>query len=146
MELSEEGIALIKQFEGLRHEAYQCPAGIWTIGYGHTADVRPGDIITAEQADAFLLQDVAESEIAVNRQVTTVLTQNQFDALVSFVFNLGSNNFRASTLLKKLNTGDNIGAAAELMRWVYAGGKPSPGLIRRREAEKLLFTGYHLDK
>jgi lysozyme len=133
------GLTLIKQFEGLRLQAYKCPADRWTIGYGHTADVSANDAITEEDALFFLRQDVAESERAVNQYVHVPLTQNQFDALVSFVFNLGIGSFRNSTLLKKLNAGDDDGAAQEFGRWIHAGGKTSPGLVRRREAERALF-------
>nr|WP_241389545.1 lysozyme [Serratia proteamaculans]ANV21598.1 Mur1 [Serratia proteamaculans]ULG13358.1 Mur1 [Serratia proteamaculans]ULG13571.1 Mur1 [Serratia proteamaculans]ULG13683.1 Mur1 [Serratia proteamaculans]ULG15134.1 Mur1 [Serratia proteamaculans] len=133
------GLKLIKHFEGLRLRAYQCSANVWTIGYGHTAGVGPDDVITEEQAISFLRQDVAESERAVNQYVHVPLTQNQFDALVSFVFNLGVGNFRTSTLLKKLNAGDYDGAAQEFGRWIHAGGKALPGLVRRREAESALF-------
>lgn len=139
MKTGEKGLELIKHFEGLRLGAYQCSADVWTIGYGHTAGVKPGDAITTEQADAFLRQDVADSERAVSRFVSVPLTQNQFDALVSFTFNLGSGSLRNSTLLKKLNAGDYSGAAEQLLRWVNAGGKKLPGLVRRREAEKTLF-------
>lgn len=133
------GLTLIKQFEGLRLQAYKCPADRWTIGYGHTADVSANDVITEAQAISLLCQDVAESERAVNQYVHVPLTKNQFDALVSFVFNLGVGNFRTSTLLKKLNAGDDNGAAQEFGRWIHAGGKALPGLVRRREAERALF-------
>lgn len=139
IKVSGRGLKLIKQSEGIFLQAYRCPANVLTIGYGHTAGVQPGDVITAEQADTFLQEDVAESVRAVNRLVTVPLTQNQFDALVSFVFNLGIGNFRTSTLLKKLNAGDYSGAAEEFPRWVRAGGKQLPGLIKRRDAEKTLF-------
>ncbi|WP_337013859.1 lysozyme [Pantoea sp. AS142] len=139
MKISASGLNLIKQFEGLRLQAYQCSARVWTIGYGHTAGVEPGDIITAEQADALLLEDVLEAERSVSRYISAPLTQHQFDALVSFTFNVGSGNLRTSTLLKKLNTGDYSGAAGEFLRWVNASGKKLPGLVRRREAEKTLF-------
>ncbi|WP_191939625.1 lysozyme (plasmid) [Pantoea agglomerans] len=139
MKVSSRGLELIKQSEGIFLQAYRCPANVLTIGYGHTAGVQPGDVITAKQADTFLQEDVAESVRAVNRLVTVPLTQNQFDALVSFVFNLGIGNFRTSTLLKKLNAGDYTGAADEFSRWVRAGGKQLPGLIKRRDAEKSLF-------
>lgn len=139
MKTGEKGLTLIKHFEGLRLWAYQCSANVWTIGYGHTADVRPGDVITPEQADAFLRQDVADAERAVSRFVRVPLTQCQFDALVSFVFNLGVENFRTSTLLKKLNAGDHDSAAQEFGRWIHAGGKTMPGLVRRREAERAMF-------
>ncbi len=133
------GFNLIKEFEGLRLQAYKCPADRWTIGYGHTADVSANDVITEEEALSFLRQDVAESERAVNQYVHVPLTQNQFDALISFVFNLGVGNFRNSTLLKKINAGDNDGAAQEFGRWIHAGGKVLPGLVRRRGAERALF-------
>ncbi|MBD8109108.1 lysozyme [Erwinia persicina] len=139
MKTGEKGLELIKHFEGLQRKAYLCPAGVWTIGYGHTGGVQSGDEISTEQADLFLLQDIAASEYAVNRYVTVPLTQHQFDALVSFTFNLGSGNLHTSTLLKKLNAGDYSGAAEEFQRWVNAGGKKMAGLVRRREAEKSLF-------
>lgn len=139
MKTAVDGLNLIKHFEGLRLQAYQCPAKVWTIGYGHTAEVNSDDVITEEAADHFLRQDVEDSERAVNLNVHVPLTQNQFDALVSFVFNLGGGNFRASTLLKKLNARDYDGTAKELLRWDNAGGEKSPGLARRREAEKVLF-------
>lgn len=137
--VSEKGVALIKHFEGLRLNAYQCSAGVWTIGYGHTTHVRPGDVVSEEQADFMLRQDITESERCVNRYVTAMLTQFQFDALVSFTFNLGGGNLHNSTLLKKINAGDFAGAVQQFSRWVYAGGVKSPGLVRRREAEKRLF-------
>ncbi|BEM76148.1 lysozyme [Serratia marcescens] len=138
MIIGTNGLNLIKHFEGLRLRAYQCSAHVWTIGYGHTADVGENDVITEEEALYFLHQDLAESERAVNQYVHVPLTQNQFDALVSFVFNLGAGNFLTSTLLKKLNSGDD-GAAQEFGRWIHAGGKALPGLVRRREAERALF-------
>lgn len=139
MKTGEKGLSLIKHFEGLRLRAYQCAANVWTIGYGHTAGVRPGDVITPEQADAFLCQDVSDSERAVSSFVRVPLIQCQFDALISFTFNLGPGNLRTSTLLRLLNAGDYQGAADQLLCWVNAGGKRLPGLVRRREAEKSLF-------
>ncbi|POT54650.1 lysozyme [Citrobacter amalonaticus] len=139
MKTDVNGLNIIKHFEGLRLQAYKCPANIWTIGYGHTASVLPNDVITREQAITLLRKDVEESERAVKHYVHVPLTQNQFDALVSFVFNLGGGNFSTSTLLKKLNAGDYNGAASEFGRWVNVGGKPQPGLVRRREAESELF-------
>lgn len=139
MKISEKGLELIKHFEGLRLQAYRCSAHVWTIGYGHTAGVQPGDAITVAQADAFLREDVAASERSVSQYVTVSLTQCQFDALVSFTFNLGAGSLCTSTLLKKLNAGDEAGAADEFLRWVNAGGQKLPGLVRRREAEKRLF-------
>lgn len=139
MKTGVNGLNLIKQFEGLKLHAYRCPADVWTIGYGHTVSVGANDVITEEQAIDLLRQDVAESERAINQHVHVPLTQNQFDALISFIFNLGVGNFRTSTLLKKLNAGDYEGAAQEFRRWVKAGGKTLPGLVRRREAESALF-------
>lgn len=139
MKTSEKGLELIKHFEGLRLQAYQCSAHVWTIGYGHTAGVQPGDSVTTEQADSLLRQDIEESERSIARYVTVPLNSCQFDALASFTFNLGAGNLRASTLLKKLNAGNYSGAAEEFPRWVSAGGKKLPGLVRRREAEKALF-------
>ncbi|CAI1890856.1 lysozyme [Serratia ficaria] len=139
MNISERGLALIKHFEGLRLAAYRCPANVWTIGYGHTAGVQPGNVITEREADSFLRLDIAESVRAVNRLVKVPLTSNQFDALASFVFNFGCANFRTSTLLKKLNYGDYAGAADEFLRWVNVGGKRLAGLERRRMAENALF-------
>ncbi|ECF6053861.1 TPA: lysozyme [Salmonella enterica subsp. enterica serovar Ball] len=139
MKIGINGLNLIKEFEGLRLQAYKCPSDIWTIGYGHTAGIGPDDVITEAQAISLLCQDVAASERAVNQYTHVLLTQNQFDALVSFVFNLGVGSFRTSTLLKKLNAGDYDGAAREFGRWIHAGGKALPGLVRRREAERALF-------
>lgn len=139
MKIDINGLNLIKHFEGLWLRAYKCPANIWTIGYGHTTGVCPDDVITEDQAISLLRKDIAESERAVNQYVHVPLTQNQFDALVSFVFNLGVGNFSTSTLLKKINAGDYDGAAREFGRWVNAGGKALPGLVRRRKAESALF-------
>lgn len=139
MQTSERGIALIKEFEGCRLEAYRCSAGVWTIGYGSTRGVKPGDKITAEAADERLRFDLRHAENAVKRYGPPGLRQHQFDALVSFVFNLGAEAFRHSTLLAKLTRGDARGAGEEFERWVYAGGRESPGLARRRKAERALF-------
>lgn len=132
---------IIKRYEGLRLEAYLCPAGVWTIGYGHTRGVKPGDKCTKEQANDYLLDDLRDAENAVNVMVKSSLNQNQFDALVSFVYNLGSGNFKDSTLLRKLNERDYLGAANEFKRWNKAGGKVLNGLIKRRESEANLFIG-----
>lgn len=137
--INDTAIELIKRFEGLRLTAYKCPAGVWTIGYGHTSGVREGDRCTGEQAEAWLAADVLESERAVDYLVKVPLTDNQRGALVSLVFNVGGGNFTASTLLKKLNAGDYAGAAAEFRRWNKAGGKVLPGLTTRRQAEAALF-------
>lgn len=139
MRINEKGLALIKEFEGCRLTAYRCPAGVWTIGYGHTQDVKSGMAITKIDAERFLRQDIRRFEEAVTSLVKVPVTSNQFSALVSFAFNVGVNSLRTSTLLKKLNKGDLNGAANEFLRWNKAGGKELPGLTRRREAERKLF-------
>lgn len=141
MEISQAGLELIKEFEGFRSNAYRDSVGVATIGYGHTKGVRMGDVITRAQGEAFLLGDTQHAQESVERLVTVPLTQNQYDALVSFTFNLGSGNLASSTLLKKLNDGDYQGAADEFPRWVHAGGKKLEGLVRRRNAERRLFLG-----
>ena len=140
MEISQEGIALIKKFEGCELEAYKCAAGVWTIGYGSTKGVKESDSITQEDADKLLMDELKEYESYVNDFVEVDLEQNQFDALVSWVFNLGPANLKASTLLKVLNSKDYEGVPAQIKRWNKAGGKVLQGLVRRREAESLLFT------
>lgn len=135
----ENGLAIIKYYEGFRDTAYICPAGILTIGYGHTKGVTKGQTITQEQGEELLKADLKEAEQAVCSAVKVELHQDQFDALVSFVFNLGVGNFRASTLLKKLNAGDFDGVGAEFGKWINAGGKPSDGLRKRRNSEAQLF-------
>ena len=139
-----KGIELIKEFEGCRLTAYKCPAGVWTIGYGHTGTVdgkavASGMTITAKKATELLKQDLAKFEAAVNSYVTAPITQNMFDSLVSFAYNCGSGALKGSTLLKKLNAKDYEGAAAEFPRWNKAGGKVLAGLVRRRERERQLF-------
>ncbi len=137
--ISEVGLDLIKSFEGLKLEAYLCPANVLTIGYGHTGDVEEGQVITEHQAEVLLRSDLMKFERCVNALVAEPITQSQFDALVSFAFNLGCNALRKSTLLKKLSEGDDIGAAEEFERWNRAGGLVMAGLTRRREAERDLF-------
>lgn len=139
MRISEKGINLIKRFEGLRLGAYLDSVAVPTIGYGHTRGVKLGQTITQEQAEDFLEEDIHEFELAIQRLVHVNLTQNQFDALVSFTFNLGIGSLKQSTLLKKLNAGDITGAANEFNRWTYAGGKKLTGLVKRRSAERLMF-------
>ena len=141
MKTSIEGLALIKKFEGLELEAYKCAAGVWTIGYGHTKDVQEGDVWSESHADHMLEVELEEFEGYINNNVTVALSQNQFDALVSWVYNLGPANLKASTMLKVLNSGDYEGVPAQIKRWNKAGGKVLKGLIRRREAEALLFVG-----
>ena len=141
MEISAEGLALIKKFEGCELEAYQCSAGVWTIGYGHTKGVQPGDTWSQSHAEHMLEVELEEYQSYINKYVTVNLSQNQFDALVSWVYNLGPANLKASTMLKVLNSGDYEGVPAQIKRWNKAGGKVLQGLIRRREAEALLFIG-----
>ena len=143
MKASENAYSLIRQFEGLRLTAYRCPAGIWTVGYGHTSGVVPGMAITKEQAGKFLKKDIETAENIVNAECSN-LRQCQFDALVSFVFNVGGGNFRKSTLLKKVNTNpDDNSIMDEFLRWVYAGGKVLIGLQRRRLAEMKLYFSFN---
>ncbi|EHM45252.1 lysozyme [Hafnia alvei] len=144
MRASENGINLIKQFEGCRLTAYQDSVGVWTIGYGWTqpVDGKPiakDMIITQQKANQLLTEGVAQYEKGVTNLVTVQLNQNQYDALVDFAYNLGVNALKGSTLLKKLNAGDYSGAANEFTKWNKAGGKELAGLTRRREAEKSLF-------
>lgn len=139
MQLSEKGKTLIKKYEGLKLSAYKCPAGVWTIGYGHTAGVYAGQKITQKQADEIFDKDIKQFEDAVNSLVKVPLKQGQFDALVSFVYNVGKTAFANSTLLKMLNSGNYSGAGEQFNRWVFAGGKKLVGLVKRREEEKELF-------
>jgi GH24 family phage-related lysozyme (muramidase) len=139
METSENGIELIKEFEGKRQVAYQDEAGVWTIGYGHTKDVYKGQLIIESRADKMLAEDLKVYEGIVNEQVKVPLNQNQFDALVSWTFNLGEKNLKKSTMLKKLNEGDFDSVPTEMKRWNIVAGKVSKGLINRREAEVSLF-------
>ena len=135
MTLSEEGLSFIKEREGLRLVSYQDVAGIWTIGYGSVTDVEPGEKITEVEAGERLKEDVRHAENCVNQLVTVPLTQNEFDALVSFTFNVGCHALRKSTLLRKLNDGDYESIPAELARWDKAGGHVVAGLSKRRKLE-----------
>ena len=139
MEISQEGLALIKKFEGCELKAYKCSAGVPTIGYGSTSGVSMDMEISQERADALLLEDVAMFEEEVNKCVEVPLEQNQFDALVAWTFNLGGSNLRSSTLLRVLNEGQHDKVPSEMKRWNKAGGETLQGLIRRREAEGLLW-------
>ncbi|HBN1092008.1 TPA: lysozyme [Enterobacter cloacae] len=146
MQTSDKGIALIKQFEGCKLTAYQDSVGVWTIGYGWTQPVdgkpiRAGMTIKQETAERLLKTGLVSYESDVSRLVKVGLTQGQFDALVSFTYNLGARSLSTSTLLRKLNAGDYAGAADEFLRWNKAGGKVPNGLTRRREAERDLFLG-----
>lgn len=141
MRTSEKGLALIRQFEGLRLRAYRDAVNVPTIGYGHTAGVKMGQEITRERAEELLLAEVERFEGYVDRLVTVPLTQGQFDALVAWTYNLGPGALEKSTMLRRLNAGDYAGAAAELERWSRAGGQVLAGLVRRRAAERALFEG-----
>ena len=146
MHVSDEGFELIKHFEGCELEAYKCAAGVWTIGYGHTKDVEEGDKWSEEKADFMLGRELEdEYEGYVNELVTVPMNQCQFDALCSWVYNLGSANLKSSTLLKTLNLGNYNGVPEQIMRWnkatVNGERKVLLGLTRRREAEALMFKG-----
>ena len=133
------GLDIVKEAEGLRLSAYLCPAGIPTIGYGHTKGVKLGDTCTKEQAEKWLENDFFTAKQEVKAVVKVPLKENQLDALASFVFNLGVRKLIQSTLLKKLNAGDYSGAAAEFDKWVFAGKVKLIGLIKRRAKERKLF-------
>lgn len=140
MHMSQGGLdALLKKFEGCKLKAYYCPAGVCTIGYGHTSaagapQVVDGMIITQADAEDILKRDIVKYEIAVMDLVKVKLTQNQFDVLVDFAYNAGVGNLKSSTMLKKVNAGDLDAVPAELMKWTKGGGKVLPGLVRRRQA------------
>ena len=139
MKASIDAYELIKQFEGLRLEAYLCPAGIWTIGYGHTSGVSPNSFITIQEADEYLHRDVAAIEMQLNK-LNLSLRQCLWDAIVSFVFNVGIGNFKASTLLAKIRINpDDNSIIDEFLRWVYANGKVMRGLQKRRLTEMKLY-------
>ena len=135
------GVNMIKSFEGLRLKAYQDAVGVWTIGYGTTRGVRPGQEISEAQAEALLKSDLNRFERDVSQAVRVSINDNQFSALVSFTYNVGSGALRSSTLLRKLNSRDIYGAANEFPRWNRAGGRVLAGLTRRRNAERALFLG-----
>ena len=139
MQLSEKGKTLIKKYEGLKLSAYKCPAGVWTIGYGHTAGVFEGQKITSDQADDFFDNDIKQFEKIVLELCNVPLKQGQFDALVSFVYNVGKTAFANSTLLKLLNQKKYTAAGNEFSRWVYVRDKKLQGLVKRRIDERFLF-------
>jgi lysozyme len=139
MKISNDGLNLIKKYEGLKLEAYLCPANVWTIGYGHTGDdVEEGMEISEEEATDLLVEDLNRFEDVVNR-VKSPLTQSMYDALVSFTYNVGGGAFLKSTLLRKLAVRDYVGAAEEFPKWNKGGGRVLNGLVRRRAEEKALF-------
>jgi GH24 family phage-related lysozyme (muramidase) len=139
MKISDQGLELIMQFEGCRLSAYHDAVGVPTIGYGRTHGVKMGDHVTHEQAEQYLLEDVEDFEHCVNKIFPEGLMQGEFDALVSFSFNLGCGALRRSTLARKLAHGDNRGAADEFPKWCHAGHRKLKGLVRRRKAERDLF-------
>jgi lysozyme len=146
MHISDEGLELIKHFEGCELEAYKCAAGVWTIGYGHTKDIQEGDKWSQDKADFMLWRELEEEyEKYVHDYVHVPLNQSQFDALVSWTYNLGPANLKASTMLKKLNNGEYEEVPAQMARWNKAtvNGKRTvlEGLTRRRKAEGQLFEG-----
>ena len=137
---SEKGIDLIALHEGLRLEAYQDVKGVWTVGYGHTGDdVYAGLVIDGGEAERLLRSDLNAAETCVDEQVDVQITQEQFDALVSLVFNIGCNAFRNSTLLKMLNLNNMEAAKAQFSKWNKSGGKVIQGLVNRRRDEAELF-------
>lgn len=139
MQPSSKCLALIRRFEGFRDVAYLCPAGKWTIGYGHTDGVRRGDIINQETADRYLERDVKVAADAVNKMIEVPISQNQFDALVSLVYNIGATKIAASTLVKLINQRYYDKAAEEILKWCHSGGQVLQGLVARRKAEYELF-------
>lgn len=142
MRISSEGLALIKRFEGFSAMPYICPAGYRTVGYGHVVkDSDRGEYpLSEEEAEALLLEDVVLAEMAVRRLTDVPLEQRQFDALVSFTFNVGAAALQRSTLRRVVNRGEHESAPRELMRWVYANGRILRGLVARREAEAALYS------
>ena len=145
MPVSHRLLEMVKRWEGFRTKAYKDASGKWTVGYGFTAiggkPVGPGTTITLKEADALLVQELERVQQAVQRMVQVPLRPHELDALTSLAYNVGLDNLRRSTLLKKLNAGDRRGAALEFSRWVYAGGEILLGLVRRRAEEALLFAG-----
>lgn len=142
MRISDRGLEIIKEFEGFRARAYMCPAGVWTIGYGHTRGVKAGDVVTEQQATELLRNDAKEAEEVVTDLVKVELSQWQFDALVSLVYNIGSGNFCNSTIRRLINEGcdDEDRLRHAWCMWKRAGSRTLSGLIRRREKEFKLFT------
>ena len=142
MKISDKGIKLLKSFEGCRYTAYRDVGGVLTIGYGHTGkDVFEGQRIGSDQAENLLRADLARFEDGVNRSVVVDLNQAQFDALVSFTYNVGLGAFTLSTMLQMLNKGDYKGAADQFLRWNKVKGKVWSGLTQRRQSERSLFLG-----
>ena len=148
MKISQKGIDLIKKFEGCTLQAYLCPAGVWTIGVGHTKGVKKGMAITQQQAETFLKDDIKPIETLLNGMGINY-TQGQFDALVSWIFNLGQGNFKSSTMYKYIVARkSDLEITDQMVKWHNAGGKPLLGLKKRRCAEANMFLGkemYYID-
>lgn len=141
MKISKECLEALKLFEGFRAEAYLCPAGVWTLGYGHTARVKKGDRITRDEAERVLREDLVPFERSV-QLLGLPLKPHQFDALVDFSFNLGTEALKNSTLLRKIKANpQDRSIRSEFKRWVYAGGKVLPGLVKRRDWEARSYFG-----
>ncbi|MGH6933290.1 MAG: lysozyme [Dongiaceae bacterium] len=139
MNLGPRGLALIKRFESLRLDAYRDSGGVWTIGYGHTGQVKPDDQVTEVRAEALLKSDVAGAESVVNRLILVPLNQSQFDALASLVFNIGGAAFATSTLRRRVHSNDHLTVPTEFCKWRHDNGVPLLGLLRRRVAEAALY-------
>ena len=143
LQIGKKGLTLIQSFEGYRNKAYKCPAGVWTIGFGSTRvngkPITEGMKCTKAQATEWMKSDLDKFEDAVNDLVDVKITQNQFDAIVSFTNNCGVGSLQKSTLLKKVNAKDFLGAADEFLKWNKANGVVLKGLTRRRVAERKLF-------
>lgn len=142
MQTSSVGLKLIKQFEGFSAVPYLCPAGWWTIGYGHV--IRPFErsklqFVESEQAERLLAEDIQSAEVGIARLIKAPVNQHQYDALVSFTYNVGVAGLQRSTLRRVVNRGDHEAVPGELMRWVWGGGRKLPGLARRRLAEGNLY-------
>lgn len=142
MTTSKLGLQTIKAFEGLRLTAYKCPAGVWTIGYGHTKGVKQGQVIDQSKADDYLVEDIAPIERMLNK-IGINFRQEQFDALVSWIFNLGEGKFLNSTMYKRISSNaDDVDITDQMVKWINSGGIPLVGLKRRRIAEANMFLGY----
>ena len=139
MKISEDGLELIKKFEGCETSAYQDSVGVWTIGFGHTKGVEEGQTCSIEDAESMLADEMDEYEGYINNMVKVELQQHEFDSLVAWVYNLGPTNLSESTMLKVLNGGQFDRVPDEMNRWTRAGGEILEGLVRRRQAESLMF-------
>jgi len=145
MQINQDTLDLIKEFEGFRAKAYKCPAGVWTIGYGTTAaanvgiDPVPGMVITEDEAEAYLEATLEKFGFQIQPYITAPINNNEYGAFISLAYNIGPGAFKKSSALRKFNEGDKAGAAKALLLWNKAGGKVLKGLVRRREAEKKLF-------